>query len=157
MNQDIKTLQSKISSFCEERDWDKFHTPKNLAISICLEASICRRQGQGEFRRNLLKVYDNKCAITNSTIPETLEAAHIIPYKGSSTNHIQNGILLRADIHTLFDLNLFRIDENYIIYVDKSIEDNEYRNFDSKYIRLPAGEEFYPSRDALKKRFDNKI
>ena len=120
-------------------------------------ASICRRQGQGEFRRNLLKVYDNKCAITNSTIPETLEAAHIIPYKGSSTNHIQNGILLRADIHTLFDLNLFRIDENYIIYVDKSIEDNEYRNFDSKYIRLPAGEEFYPSRDALKKRFDNKI
>ena len=39
MNQDIKRLQSKISSFCEERDWDKFHTPKNLAISICLEAA----------------------------------------------------------------------------------------------------------------------
>ena len=39
MNQDIKRLRSKISSFCEERDWDKFHTPKNLAISICLEAA----------------------------------------------------------------------------------------------------------------------
>ena len=39
MNQNIKRLQSKISSFCEERDWDKFHTPKNLAISICLEAA----------------------------------------------------------------------------------------------------------------------
>ena len=39
MNQDIKKLQSKISIFCEERDWDKFHTPKNLAISICLEAA----------------------------------------------------------------------------------------------------------------------
>ena len=39
MNQDIKRLQSKISSFCEERDWDEFHTPKNLAISICLEAA----------------------------------------------------------------------------------------------------------------------
>ena len=39
MNQDIKRLQSQISSFCEERDWDKFHTPKNLAISICLEAA----------------------------------------------------------------------------------------------------------------------
>ena len=39
MNQDIKNIQSKISSFCEERDWDKFHTPKNLAISICLEAA----------------------------------------------------------------------------------------------------------------------
>ena len=39
MNQEIKKLQSKISSFCEERDWDEFHTPKNLAISICLEAA----------------------------------------------------------------------------------------------------------------------
>tara|TARA_B100000886_G_C20080022_1_gene349482 strand:+ start:94 stop:255 length:162 start_codon:yes stop_codon:yes gene_type:complete len=39
MNQDIKRLQSEIASFCEERDWDKFHTPKNLAISICLEAA----------------------------------------------------------------------------------------------------------------------
>ena len=58
-----------------------------------------------------------------SSISETLEAAHIIPYKGSSTNHIQNGILLRADIHTLFDLDLLRIDENYLIHLDKSISD----------------------------------
>ena len=34
MNQEIKKLQSKISSFCEERDWDEFHTPKNLALQL---------------------------------------------------------------------------------------------------------------------------
>ena len=117
-------------------------------------ASICRRQGQGKFRKELLNAYEEKCAITNSSIPETLEAAHIIPYKGSSTNHIQNGILLRADIHTLFDLDLLRIDENYLIHIDKSIEDIEYRKFDGKYLRLPTNEELQPSREALQKRFN---
>ena len=81
-------------------------------------------------------------------------AAHIIPYKGYSTNHIQNGILLRADIHTLFDLDLLRIDENYLIHIDKSIEDIEYRKFDCKYWRLPSNLEFYLSSDAFKKRFN---
>ncbi len=120
-------------------------------------ASICRRQGQANFRRILLEVYENKCAVTRSSIPETLEAAHIIPYKGSSTNHIQNGILLRADIHTLFDLDLLRIDENYLIHIDKSIEDIEYRKFDGKYLRLPNNAEIHPSKAALKKRFEYKI
>jgi len=57
-------------------------------------------------------------------------AAHVIPYKGASTNHVQHGILLRADIHTLFDLDLLRIDENYIIHIYKSIEDKEYKKLD---------------------------
>ena len=101
--------------------------------------------------------YERKCAVTNSSITETLEAAHIIPYKGSSTNHVQNGILLRADIHTLFDLDLLRIDKNYRIHIDESIEDKEYTKFDSKYLRLPANQEFHPSKDALKKRFEYEI
>tara|TARA_B100000401_G_C52518888_1_gene583329 strand:- start:192 stop:359 length:168 start_codon:yes stop_codon:yes gene_type:complete len=54
----------------------------------------------------------------------------------------------------LFDLDLLRIDENYLIHIDKSIEDIEYRKFDGKYLRLPFDLEFYPSSDALKKRFN---
>ena len=98
MNQDTIRLRLKIWNFCEERDCDKFHAPRNLA-------------------------YQRKCAVTNSSITETLEAPHIVPYKGSSTNHVQNDSLLRGDIYTLFDLDLLRIDENYIIHLDKSIED----------------------------------
>ena len=63
MNQDIKNLQSKISSFCEERDWDKFHTPKNLAISICLEAAELLENFQWSEdlildRENVVKISD---------------------------------------------------------------------------------------------------
>ena len=120
-----------------------------------INTSICIRQGQRKFREKLLEAYGRKCAITNCAISYILEAAHIIPYKGSATNHIQNGILLRADIHTLFDLNLLRIDKNYLIHLDKSIKDNEYRKFDGKYLRLPANEKFNPSSDALDKIFSN--
>ena len=93
----------------------------------------------------------------HSTITETLAANHIIPNKWSSTNHFQNGILLRADIHTLFDLDLLRIDENYLIHIDKSIEDKEYKKLDIKYLRLPKNKESHPSSEALKKRFKNLI
>ena len=63
MNQDIKRLQSKISNFCEERDWDKFHTPKNLAISICLEAAELLENFQWSEdlildRENVVKISD---------------------------------------------------------------------------------------------------
>ena len=66
--------------------------------------SIVQRQGQSKFRQELLAAYNSRCAITGCDIEPALEAAHIIPYKGTETNCPQNGLLLRADIHTLFDL-----------------------------------------------------
>jgi predicted restriction endonuclease len=68
-----------------------------------IEADILRRQGRGEFRRGLLDIYNRRCAITGCDAIPTLEAAHIRTYKGSDDDAMRNGILLRADIHTLFD------------------------------------------------------
>ena len=138
-------------------DQDFFNVKGILDSRNRILASICRRQGQENFRRKLLEAYERKCAVTNSSIPETLEAAHIIPYKGSSTNHVQNGILLRADIHTLFDLDLLRIDKNYRINIDESIEDEEYKKLHLKFIRMPNNKESYPSTEALEKRFNHEI
>ena len=121
-----------------------------------INTSICRRQGQRKFREKVLNAYGRKCAITNCSISATLEAAHIIPYKGSATNHIKNGILLRADIHTLFDLDLLKIDENYSIHIDKSIDDKEYMKLDGKSIRLPINPDCAPSKEALTQRFEYK-
>ena len=124
-------------------DQDFFNVKGILDSRNRILASICRRQGQENFRRKLLEAYERKCAVTNSSITETLEAAHIIPYKGSSTNHVQNGILLRADIHTLFDLDLLRIDKNYRINIDESIEDEEYKKLHLKFIRMPNNKESF--------------
>ena len=75
-----------------------------------IEATIVLRQGQGAFRDSLLEAYGCRCAISGCDVPEALEAAHIIPYKGEHTNVVVNGLLLRADLHTLFDLGLIAID-----------------------------------------------
>ncbi|WP_169719739.1 HNH endonuclease, partial [Novosphingobium acidiphilum] len=68
-----------------------------------------------------MKAYDGKCAVTSCAIEPLLEAAHIHPYLGPKTNHVTNGMLLRADIHTLFDLGLLAIaaDHRLLGGVDK--------------------------------------
>ena len=71
---------------------------------------IVRRQGQPAFRRQLIAAYKGRCAITGCEVQAVLEAAHIVPYKGSKTNDPGNGLLLRADMHTLFDLRLVAVD-----------------------------------------------
>lgn len=70
---------------------------------------IAARQGAPEFRRRVLVAFARTCCISNCTVVEILEAAHIRPYDGPSTNHVANGLLLRSDLHTLFDLGFIRV------------------------------------------------
>ena len=72
--------------------------------------AICIRRGQPAFRAALLVAYGGRCAITDCDVEDVLEAAHISPYRGLSSNHASNGLLLRADIHTLFDCGLVAFD-----------------------------------------------
>lgn len=74
-------------------------------------ATIIRRRGQAAFRNSLIKAYGGRCAMTGCDALDALEAAHIIPYRHESINAISNGLLLRADIHTLFDLHLIGVDQ----------------------------------------------
>lgn len=115
--------------------------------------SVALRRGQSKFRNELLKAYENSCAVTGTLFPPILEAAHIVPYMGGKTNHITNGILLRADIHTLFDLGLLGINEHYEIIIDSSMKDTEYETYNGKKIRLPKNESEKPSVAALRTRF----
>lgn len=70
-----------------------------------IAASIKGRRGQTKFRQDLLKVY-GQCLVTGCQYEPILEAAHIEPYFLGGTFAVENGLLLRADMHTLFDLGL---------------------------------------------------
>ncbi len=90
-------------------------------------AAIVRRRGQPAFRQALLEAYDGRCAITGCNVPDALEAAHIRPYSSRPTNAISNGILLRADIHTLFDLYLIGVDPlSYRVTIAPSLRASAY-------------------------------
>jgi hypothetical protein len=102
-------------------------------------ACIAKRQGQPQFRNKLLDAYGGRCAISDCDCAEALEAAHIHPYRGTATHHITNGLLLRADLHTLFDLGLIGIDaDTYTVVLSRSLSTSAYKMLAGKKLRLPA-------------------
>lgn len=108
------------------------------------------RQGQQKFRSRLLDAYSSRCCVTGCDVREVLEAAHISPYRGSVTHHIQNGLLLRADIHTLFDLGGCYISGDYkIIFSNTHRHSGTYKEYHEKKIALPHAASEYPSQAAL--------
>lgn len=117
--------------------------------------SIIYRRGQGNFRRDLLLAYDNACVITGCRVSEVLEAAHIIPYKGPNTNNVQNGLILRSDIHLLFDLFLLAIQpDTHRVRVSSTLQKTEYGGLDGVKASTPASPSFSPSIEALQWRFE---
>ena len=113
-------------------------------------AAIVQREGQPAFRQALLKAYGGACAISGCTIEALLEAAHIVPYRGSHTNVVENGLLLRADLHKMFDLHLFRIDPiTRTIYLSGELRRSEYACFDGALLRQTLNPSMAALGDAL--------
>jgi predicted restriction endonuclease len=118
-------------------------------------AAVARRQGQAKFRSKLLADYEGKCAITGCDVPDVLQAAHIFPYMGPATNQASNGIILRADIHTLFDLGMIRIEPSSLeISVSAALDHTIYQAYDGKSLRLPCNKASWPSPLALARRWE---
>lgn len=114
---------------------------------------VVQRRGQREFRRKLFDAYNGRCAISGCAIEEILEAAHIVPYFGPETNHSQNGLLLRADLHTLFDLDLIWIDPDSLsVQISPKLTDPDYLKFQGHGLSLPKKKELRPSVLALRQR-----
>ena len=93
--------ESDLNSVSQKIESDGYFDAKNLEDARRrITASIVQRQGQSEFRRKLLDSYGGRCPVTGCNVESAIEAAHIIPYQGDATNHLANGLPLRAAIHT---------------------------------------------------------
>ncbi len=115
--------------------------------------AIRMRRGQADFRTALLEAYERRCAVTRCSVVEVLEAAHIMPYLGPHTNHVTNGLLLRADIHTLFDCGLLGIDPvTRTILIADAVRSSAYGTLEGKLVRQPRSAADGPSRRNLEKR-----
>ncbi|WP_440590195.1 HNH endonuclease [Providencia huaxiensis] len=117
------------------------------------------REGQPKFRNKLLRAYEGKCAVTGCSIQELLEAAHIRPYAGPWHTKAQHGLLLKTDIHTLFDRGLIWVDSNFNIRVSERLANTEYTVLDGKPLRLPKNKEDWPLKTHLleyQRYWDNK-
>lgn len=104
------------------------------------------RSGQRDFRTLVWQRYGGACCVTGCSIERLVEAAHIIPYRGAQTDEPDNGLLLRVDIHRLFDEHLVSIDPDILkLVVSDSIADPTYRDLhDTRLFQLtPAPRKLY--------------
>ena len=115
---------------------------------------ITIRQGQGAFRSGLLTAYEGRCAITGSAVLQVLEAAHITPYLGAETNHISNGLLLRSDLHTLWDRGLIYLCEDLKLQLKSGLECSEYSYLIGKKIIARVADTPEISMDAVRAHRD---
>jgi putative restriction endonuclease len=110
---------------------------------------IAVRRGQSAFRQGLLRAFDHTCCISGSTVEATLEAAHIRPFRETGSHSAGNGLLLRADLHTLFDLRLITVMPFGAIRVAPELRQSEYEDFDGRQIRRPLDSAHAPDPSAL--------
>ena len=115
-----------------------------------VQATVIRRKQQYDFRKKLLDAYAGRCAATDVGIPDVLQAAHIVSYRGARTQKTRNGILLRSDIHLLYDANLLTIEpEDYRIRTSSRLEGSIYERLEGRQIHLPQDKALWPQDDLL--------
>jgi putative restriction endonuclease len=113
------------------------------------------RLGQSSFRVLVIDAYKRRCAMTGERTLPVLHASHIKPYAKEGPHSIDNGILLRADLHILFDMGYITITPKYEIVVSNRIK-NEFENGKQYYalqgsplVVLPDMPEQRPSSEFL--------
>ena len=112
--------------------------------------TVLPRLGQGAFRVIVTDVYKRQCALTHSHILHVLDAAHIRPYSDGGTHSPSNGLLLRQDLHTLFDRGYLTVTPDYAVEVSHRLKEEfdngkEYYALHGKSILLPDAPAFRPS------------
>jgi hypothetical protein len=128
------------------------YTPTEVDDRQRVLREIKARRGQQGFRDALRARYGDQCMISCCRVLHVLEAAHIRPYRGEADNHPGNGLLLRADLHTLFDLNLLGIHPSSLaVHFHPDIQSAEYLEFQGRTVWRPGQKR--PSEDALKMRW----
>lgn len=122
------------------------------------------RMHQASFRKAVLDVYRNKCAITGMEETRLIEAAHIIPDAEVGTYQVvNNGIALSNLHHRAYDRKLIGIDADYKVHISDTLDefgDNDFvqkafHRYDQKTLILPSSDQYKPNREHLAKMFED--
>lgn len=120
-----------------------------------IEQVAIAREGQGSFRVRVLDAYARRCAVTGERALPVLDAAHIQQYLGPASNHVQNGLSLRADIHRLYDAGYVTVTPEYRVEVSRRLKEDfhngelYYQLEGARLAVLPIDPGKRPSRQAL--------
>jgi putative restriction endonuclease len=121
---------------------------------------ILPRLGQGSFRVMVTDAYERRCAVTSERTLPALDAAHIMQFSEQGGNTVSNGILLRRDLHALFDRGYLTITPSMAVEVSNRIREEfengkDYYRLHGSTIRIPNNPENRPSKVYLEWHNDN--
>lgn len=147
---EIEFIDPDLFIVGEDEEQADFVAPLNDEDRRQLFARRIRR-GQSRFRKALLTLYGNQCAFSGVTEDGVLEACHVLSHAETGNNQLDNGLILRADIHTLFDLRLITVaNDGLTVRVSPEVSDEEYTGLNlKKQARASASEQH---RDILAQR-----
>ena len=144
----------------EERPAELADEVENLGPTKGVPRLVTPRLGQGGFKAVVQEAYVRRCAVTHHKILPTLQAAHILPVAQGGQHRIDNGILLRSDVHTMFDRGYIGIDEEYRLRVSPRLRSEfgnggEFYTKEGQVITLPSASSNQPSTEFLSWHLEN--
>lgn len=122
---------------------------------------ILPRLGQGSFRVLVTEAYERRCAITGERTLPVLEASHIKPYSENGPHSLDNGLLLRSDLHTLYDRGYLTVTTDNRIVVSKRIKEDYgngreyYKMHGNELLILPEKHNDRPAKEYLEWHNEN--
>ena len=119
-----------------------------------------RRLGQGTFRALVTDVYERRCAVTGERALPALDAAHIQPFSEVRAHSVSNGILLRSDVHKLFDAGYVTVTPDYRVEASNRMKDDfndgdNYLKLNGSAVWVPAWAKARPDSAALRWHNEN--
>lgn len=112
------------------------------------------RLHQGAFRVMVTDAYQRRCAVSGERALPVLQAAHIRPVADGGQHRLDNGLLLRSDVHTLFDRGYITVTPDHKVHVSRALKDEfdngePYRAFAGSTIDVPGAAEEQPASEFL--------
>jgi putative restriction endonuclease len=108
---------------------------------------VRRRIGQGTFRVAVTQAYQRQCAVTRERALPALEAAHIRPFAETTEHYVRHGLLLRSDVHRLFDRGYITVTPELRVEASQRMK-YDFNDGDN-YIKLHGSEIWVPERPEL--------
>jgi putative restriction endonuclease len=146
-----------LFTFSEKSQEDYIFEPDRNPLFVAqvdrprTKAQIMRRERSSTFKFEVLKKYENKCVLSNLSVIEMLDGAHVIPVEKGGSDDVRNGLLLSASIHRAFDAKLWAINPDTL-----RIETRE-RGPSLEKMKITvdslAGLKFLPHIDAIVHRY----
>ncbi len=106
---------------------------------VRVSREVLQRLGQPAFRADALQIFSGRCAVTGVSETSVLQAAHIVPVADGGTHAASNALLLRSDLHNLFDLGRLTVTRDLRVRLSPDVTDPTYRALDGARVRAPSG------------------